>query len=234
MIKISLLVALVALFVGCGGDSVRDGSQGPSSSSHARISSSSVSGTTTASPDVTIEAVKRFNTEGVAVDIALSEDGRIAYIASGPGGLEVIDISTPAYPHLIFSDDLPEYANFVEVKDGVVYVGYLPEGLGSQYSMRAYDVENPYRPYYIGSTQGKSGVGHSEATSGAYYYEVDSEGVEIYRYYDARSVEKVASYYLHDTAYALALHHNYIFIANGREGLTILKTNIDGIVGQVH
>ncbi len=230
MIKNSLLLAFVLLVSGCGGDSVRDGSQGPSSTASIRTNSTF----STSRIDVNVEGVKRFNVEGVAVDIALSEDGRIAYIATGDAGLEVVDVSTPEYPYLIFRDDLPEYANFVEVHDGVVYVGYVPEGLGSQYSMRAYDVQNPYRPYYIGSRQGKSGVAHSEATSGAYYYEVGQEGLGIYRYEDARSVRKVASYYLHDTAYALALHNNYIFVANGRVGLSILKTNINGIVGHVH
>ena len=231
MIKHSLLVALVLVLSGCGGDSVRDGSRGPTSSSSIRMTSSTFSNS---SVDVQIESLKRFNVEGVAVDIALSEDGRIAYVATGDAGLEVIDISTPEYPKFIFRDDLPEYANFVEVKDGVVYVGYVPEGLASQYSMRAYDVQNPYRPYYIGSSQGRSGVAHSEATQGAYYYEVNQEGLEIYHYEDARSVRKVASYYLHDTAYALALHDNYVYVANGRVGLSILKTNINGIVGQVH
>lgn len=219
MIKSSLLISAVMLFAACDGDTARDGSKGPS-----RISTSSLSNTYN---EVNIEALKRFNTEGVAVDIALSKDGRIAYIASGDAGIEMIDISSPAYPHLIFNDDLPEYANFVDVKDSVVYVG-------NQYSVRAYDIQNPYRPYYLGRSPGKTGLAHSAATSGAYYYEVNPEGLEIYQYHDAKSVEKVASYYLHDTAYALALHRNYIFIANGKEGLTVLKTNLNGIVGQVH
>ncbi|HIP45967.1 MAG TPA: hypothetical protein EYG95_00220 [Campylobacterales bacterium] len=234
MIKYSLILALMVLFTGCGSDSVRDGSQGPTSSASARISTSGVGSSYYSTIDVEIEAVKRFNTEGVAVDIALSEDGRIAYIASGSAGLEVIDVSNPEHPYLIYSDDFPEYTNFVEVKEGVVYVGYVPEGLSSYYSMYAYDVNNPYYPYYIGSSEGKNGVAHSEETSGKYYYEVNREGLEIYQYNDARSVYKVGSYYLHDTAYALALHNNYVFIANGREGLTILKTNINGIVGHVN
>ncbi len=234
MIKNSLLVALIVLFAGCGGDSVRDGSQGPTSTSNARISSTGVSGSYHTTVDVEIEAVKRFNLEGVAVDIVLSEDGRVAYIASGDGGLEVIDVSDPAYPHLLYSYDLPEYVNYVEVKDDVVYVAYVSEGLQRYYSVHAFDVYNPYHPYYIGSAESQNGVGHSSAMVGSYYYEVNSEGLEIFQDYDGRSYEKVGSYYLHDSAYALAIHNNYVFIANGRVGLTILKTNIGGRVGQVH
>ncbi len=228
MIKNSLLIAFIVLFSGCG-DSVRDGSQGPTSSSYARISSTGMGSEYDATMDVEIEAVKRFNTEGVAVDIALSEDGSIVYIASGDGGLEVIDVSNPEYPHLIYSYNLPEYVNYVEVKDDVVYVAYVSEGLQSYYSVHAFDVYNPYNPYYIGSGKSQNGVGHSSAVSGAYYYEVNSEGLEIFKDYD-----KVGSYYLHDSAYALAIYNNYVFIANGREGLTILKTNVNGVVGQVH
>lgn len=234
MVKYSLLLALGILFSGCGSDSVRDGSQGPTSSSTARISTSGVSSSSYTSIDIKIEAVKRFNTEGVAVDIALSEDGRIAYIASGSGGLEVIDVSDPEYPHLIYSYDLPEYVNYVEVKDGVVYVAYVPEGLQSYYSVHTFDVYNPYHPYYIGSSQGQSGVGHSSVERDDYYYEVNSEGLEIFKNFDGNSYDKVGSYYLHDSAYALALHNNYVFIANGRVGLTILKTNIGGTIGHVN
>ena len=223
MIKNSLLVVLVVLFSGCGGDSVRDGSQGPTANSYARISSSAYHA------DIKVEAVKRFNTEGVAVDITLSEDGSIAYIASGSGGLEVIDVRDPEHPHLIYSYDLPEYVNYVEVEDGMVYVAYVPEGLQSYYRIHAFDVYDPYNPYYIGSADGQSGVGHSSVSSGDYYYEVNGEGLEIFS-----GAQKVGSYYLHDSAYALALHDNYIFIANGREGLTILKTNIGGRIGTVH
>lgn len=233
MVKNSLILALIALLSGCGGDSVRDGSEGPSSSSSTRISTSGVSSSSYSSVSVQIEAVKRFNTEGVAVDIALSEDGRIAYIASGNGGLEVIDVSDPEYPHLIYSYDLPEYVNFVEVEDGVVYVAYVPEGLQSYYSVHAFDVYNPYRPYYIGSSQGQSGVGHSSVVRGDYYFEVNSAGLEVFKSFDGRSYDKVGSYYLHDSAYALALYDNYVFIANGRVGLTILKTNVGGRVGTV-
>ncbi len=230
MMKYSLLVVAAMLFVACGGDSVRDGSKGPSSSSVLRGTSSDGS----SSVDVQLEAIKQYNVEGVAVDIALSEDGRTAYIATGDAGLEVIDVSTPEYPKFIFRDDLPEYANFVEVHDGVVYVGYVPEGQGASYSIRAYDVQNPYRPYYIGSRQNSGRVAHSEATQGAYYYSVSQDGLEIYRYRDARSVSRVASYYLHDTPYAVAVHNKYIFIANGRVGLTILKSNINETVTQIH
>jgi len=223
MIKSSLFVALVVVVVGCGGESVRDGSQGPTSSSHTRISSNAYH------TEVSIEAVKRFNTEGVAVDIALSEDAHVAYIASGFGGLEVIDVSNPENPHLISSYDLPEYVNYVEVEDGKVYVAYIPTGLESYYQVHAFDIDNPYHPNYIGSVKGQSGVGHSSGALGEYDYEVNEEGLEIFR-----GFQKVGSYYLHDSAYALALHSNYVFIANGREGLTILKTDIGAREVTIH
>ncbi len=223
-----LLLVLGTLFIGCSGSGTPDGSIGPSSTS--RISSNSVQTAYHDNNDIQIEALKRFNTEGIAVDIVLSNDGNIAYIASGDGGLEVVDVTNPASPYLIYSYDLPEYVNYVEVVDDVVYVAYIPEGLQSYSRVSAFDVQNPLRPIYLGSAEGKSGVGHSTITAGEYLYEVDNEGLKIYQ---ART-GAVASYYLHDSAYALALRNNYIFIANGREGLTILKTNTNAVVGHVH
>jgi len=226
MQKNIILLIAIAFMTGCGGDSVSDGSIGPRSSDASHISTSSLD-------SVTIEAVKSFNLEGVAVDIALSEDGRIAYIASGDAGLEVVDVSSPSAPHLIYSYDLPEYANYVEVKDDVVYVAYIVVGEQSYQRVDAFDVYNPYRPQYIGSSESQNGVGHNAVENGAYLYQVGSEGLEIFQT-QGRSYEKVGSYYLHDSAYALALHDNYVFIANGRVGLTILKTNVGGAVGHIY
>ena len=225
---------LAALLVGCGGESVHDGSQGPRSTiSQNGLSTNSIDANYHDSAKVTIEAVKSYGVEGVAVDIALSDDGDIAYIASGDGGLEVIDISSPSSPHLLYSYDLAEYVNYVTVKDGVVYVAYIPEGLSSYARVYAFDVGDPYHPYYLGSDEGNSGVGHHTLQQGNYLYKVNQEGLAIYHQY-GRSYDKVGSYYLHDSAYALALKDNYIFIANGRVGLTILKTDVGGRVGQVH
>jgi hypothetical protein len=224
------LILVVAMMMGCGGDSVHDYSKGPSSSAS---TTGRINATTSNSnyyhTRVTIEAVKQFNLNGVAVDIALSERGDIAYIASGDGGLEVVDVSNPYAPQLLYSYDLPEYVNYVEVEDGIVYVAYIPEGLRSYYRVYAFDIYDPYRPDFLGSSQGKSGVGHSRISRDDYLYEVGREGLEIFS-----AGERVGAYYLHDTAYALALSENYLFIANGRAGLTILKTDIGGRVGTVH
>ena len=230
---IGTMIVAISL-AGCGGDSIADGSQGPRSSmSTQHIATSSIIEGYHDSDKVTIEAVKSYGVEGVAVDIVLSSDGRIAYIASGDGGLEVIDVSNPTAPDLIYSYDLPEYVNYVEIEDDVVYVAYIPAGLDSYQRVYAFDVENPYRPYYLGANAGHNGVGHHTLQKGNYLYEVADEGLSIYRGYDRR-YEKVGAYYLHDSAYALALYGNYIFIANGRVGLTILKSTLGGREGQVH
>jgi hypothetical protein len=228
----NIFLLLVAIFmIGCEGDGVHDYSKGPSSSTSTtgRINSMAVEDASYYHRSVSIEAIKRFNLNGVAVDIALSDEGDIAYIASGDGGLEVVDVSNPYAPTLLYSYDLPEYVNYVEVEDGIVYVAYIPEGLRSYYRVYAFDVYDPYRPDFLGSRQGKSGVGHNRVRRGEYLYEVGSEGLEIFY-----AGKRVGAYYLHDSAYALALSNNYIFIANGRVGLTILKSDIGGREGKVH
>ena len=70
----------------------------------------------------------------------------IAYVADGPGGLQIIDVSNPSNPILISVYDTFDYASSVSVVNGIAYVAaYYNDGL------QMIDVTNPANPTFIKS-----------------------------------------------------------------------------------
>ena len=228
MKKIYILSAVVIslLSVGCGSAEVRNDGKIMSS-----LNIGDYTTQTGYAREVDTRRVGSFTTEGTAVDIALSSDGNIAYIASGEGGLEVIDVSNPAHPRYIKSYDLFEYTNYVEVKDNIVYAAYITENTRAYADIKAFDISNPYNPVYIGANDYRSSVAHYRAKSGGYMVETNDDGIAIFQE-SGRSYVKVGSYNLGDHAYAVAVKNGYIYVANGRDGLTILRSDIDGYSGK--
>ncbi len=233
MKKSVALIASVVLLAGCGGDSSNDGSIGPSAEGYSRISNYAYSDSSY-HDSVEIEVVKSYYPRGgTAVDIVLSEDGRTAYIATGSFGLEVVDVTNPESPVRIDSIELPEYVNHVEISNGRLYLANQ-QNLQSYRNVYAFDIHGQ-SVNYAGSSQGNQGVGHENVTQGEYLYQVSREGLQIYRDTSGGSYDLAGSHYLHGTAYAVAVRNNYVFVANGStDGLTILKTDINGMVGHVH
>jgi len=232
MQRVILSVLLLGFLVGCGDIGNSDGKKGPTSTG-SRVGLSSYGGDRYEARKVDIQALSYITTNGTALDIALSDDAMVAYVASGEGGLEVIDISIPEYPRLVHSYDLPEYVNYVEIKDGRVYVANMLQKQAQYFKLYAFDTYNPYEPAYLGYDNGSNGVGHSRVKKGTYLYEVGQEGLQIHKENDS-VYYPAGSYYLHGTSYAVAVHKNYIFIANGRDGVRVLKTDVTEYVGRVH
>ena len=187
--------------------------------------------TTSYTDEVDIDLIKNYTLEGTAVDIALSRDGTVAYIASGEGGLEVVDVSNPYSPRYIKSVDLYEYTNFVEVVDNVVYAAYVTENTKPYKDIKVYDISNPYHPKYIGSNIQRSTVAHYQAKKDSIMVQTDDYGIAVYKK-NGRIYQKAGHYSLGDHAYAVALSRGYIFVANGRDGLSILKTNAFGSIAK--
>ncbi len=172
----------------------------------------------------TLQEISNFGISGTAVDITLSKDGKIAYIASGSNGLEIIDVSDPEYPFLIESYDLDAYINRVELVNDLVYAAYIPQSAADYYNISLIDAQNPYNPHYLGTIEGTLNQPHTSLTEGDYLFTVTQEGIAIY---DLRAGigedTMVSEYTAGDSVYAFALYGDYLYLANGRWGLTILK-----------
>ena len=81
------------------------------------------------------------DTPGDARDVEIV--GGIAYVADGPSGLRVIDVSNPAAPFEIGAFDTLGRAMDVEVVDGIAYVA-------NYHDLLVIDVSDPAAPFKIG------------------------------------------------------------------------------------
>lgn len=97
-------------------------------------------------PLVDLQKIGSCSTLGYAQDVVLVDS--LAYLATGQGGLEIIDVSDPENPFTVGSFDIPmglyNYATSLEVKTEKAYIGYGYDGL------LIVDVSNPAQPAYLG------------------------------------------------------------------------------------
>ncbi len=231
MQKILIMISLLLYWVGCGNGNRKlyipetTHAQSAIEETGSQVEDGSGAATITAQtqPDhVSLTEIAALSLEGVALDIALSDDGRYAYIASGDFGLSVVDISDPYNPVLIDTIDTPQYANRVDVEGEKVYVRYKPQTWNDYVNVDAFDISDPAAPRLLGHYESFQNNDHKVASENGLDYYVDNQGLKVVRESDYRVIGR---YDLFDTAYALALCDGYIFVANGRNGLTILKAN---------
>ncbi len=215
MQKILIAISLLLYWVGCG-KSNTTAPQAPIKTT----SNETVIVAHHTTEKISIMEIAALYLEGVALDIVISEDGDFAYIASGDAGLNVVDISDPYNPQLIGTYDTPRYVNRVDIVNGVAYVSYSAQSWGEYISVTAFDISNPYAVHSLGSYEGFPNNNHKLCSKEGMVYFVDHEGLKVVDESDYRIVGR---YDLFDSAYALALYRNFVFIANGRNGLTVLK-----------
>ncbi len=225
MRKYLLVLIGLALFIGCGGETTaRVGVTLKNTSSNYKTQSAR---------DVKLDIIGSIPiSSGRALDIVISKDGRFAYVATGEG-VEIFDISSPESPSRVYDRDLDDFINRVEVIDGILYAVYEPRNGEGYYTVNAFDVDNSYYPRYLGRREGRYGTPHYHIKRDHYYYELNNEGLEIYALSNSHVAKRVGRVYLGDYAYALALKGRYIFVANGLDGVTIIRSSIGyGSVGR--
>ena len=217
MQKILIFISLLLYGVGCGtsGDTSRDTSLDTLSAT-----SETVIKAYRTPEHIAITETATLSLEGVALDIALSEDGEFAYIASGDAGLQVVDIRDPYNPELVSLHDTPQYVNRVDVVDGIAYVSYRAQNWSDYISVTAFDVHNPWHVKNLGHYEGFQTNSHTVCEKEGLVFFVDHEGFKVV---EAKDYHVIGRYDLFDTAYAFAMRDNFAFVANGRNGLTVLQ-----------
>ncbi len=227
MKHIFIVLALILLFLGCGNsNSEKNNSQTDENGKIHNDSAFQVKSTnsdfrvTSNSTNIDIEFIKTIGVHGNALDIALSNDGNFAYIASGDYGLQILDIKNPSYPKFIGTYDAYGYVNHIEVIDNIAFVSYVATTWEDYERLNAFDITYPLDVKYLGYYEGYKSNNHKFAQTENLYYHLTDDAIFLTSRYDGR---KQNSYPLYNP-YAFALNGGYIFVANGREGVTILKT----------
>jgi hypothetical protein len=108
-------------------------------------------------------------------DVAVAEG--FAYVAAGPGGLQVIDVRDPASPGIVGGVDTPGSAHDVAVAEGYAYVA-------AGHGLRVIDVNPPLENVHSASEQEMTGTVPADFVRGPYHVRVtppDDEWAELYK-----------------------------------------------------
>ena len=110
-------------------------------------------------------------TPGDAQAVVLS--GSHAYVADGPSGLQVIDISNPGAPAVIGSVDTPGDARGVAVAGSYAYVADGAAGL------QLVDISDPAHPALVGGGVAPGDDAQTVVVAGSYAYVAGTAGLKI-------------------------------------------------------
>lgn len=216
MQKILIIISLLLYWVGCGSS---NGKSIPSNTLQTLSDDTTIKATRV--PDhISIMEIAALELEGVALDIVISDDGNIAYIASGDAGVNVVDISDPYNPTLIALYPTSQYANYVSLTDNILSVYYKPQNWNDYLFVSVYDVSDPHHATQLTMINENGNHEHKNASIDGLHYYVDHEGFKVAV---EMNYKVIGRYDLFDTAYAFGYRNEYFFIANGRNGLTVLK-----------
>ncbi len=222
MQKLLIMISLLLYWAGCGSSVQSDKSS--SSLSHERQLQTEGNDTPMQAQytidHVDISEISALFVEGVALDVSLSQWGDFIYMATGSEGMSVVDVSNPYDPVLIGNYDTYEYVNHVEVIENIAYVSYIAKTWDDYKSINAFNVADPYKAVYLGYFEGYKSNNHKLYSKDGLVYYIDDKGFKVLREKDYTIVGR---YDLFDSAYAFVMKDNIAYIANGRNGLTILK-----------
>lgn len=145
--------------------------------------------------------------------------GNLAYVATGAGGIEIVDLSNPASPVLRGSLITPGSANDLEVENGVAYIADDRKGL------TIVDVSNPDMPAFLGFSDLGDNASYIHTVEGWAFVSDQQLGVQIIDSTNPTSPLLRATY---DTPgwpnpYDLVARDEFVFVADGSAGLTIYE-----------
>ncbi len=220
MKTVFITTILVLFFYGCSSEESRTNSKEIISNESKIVNFKSVDTKSDSTIDY-IEHVTTIGLNGVALDIDLSDDGEFAYVAAGDMGLEVLDVSNPYSSKLIGTYSAYSYVNQVEVIEDVAYLSFFAFSWDDYDIVNLFDISKPLDVKYLTFNEGYRGNKKIKLEIADTIYYINKDTLEIIRKSD-NSYQ--ANYPLYDP-YAIAVYGDYIYVANGKDGVTILKVH---------
>ncbi|MHB2156404.1 LVIVD repeat-containing protein [Calditrichota bacterium GD2] len=146
--------------------------------------------------------------------------GRYVYVADSSAGLLVLDVSDPANPQEVGYYDAPGFATGLDVNNGYAYMAAGDQGL------RVIDVSDPSNPQEVGSYEMPFNNTRNVAVSEMYVYTVGDQGLRVIDVSDPTNPQLVGYYDTPDYAYGVAVSGEYIYAANWKYGMYILRNDL--------
>jgi hypothetical protein len=149
---------------------------------------------------------------GVAVS------GNYAYIADGPAGLQVIDISYPRNPVRVGGYDTAGFAYGVTVRSNHAYVADGTAGL------QVIDISNPANPVRVGGYDtGGNAFGVSAIWSNYLGVADGNGGLLVLDVSDPTNPKRVGGHDTSGTAWGVAMWDDHALVADAEGGLQIFR-----------
>jgi hypothetical protein len=118
------------------------------------------------------QPVSALNMPGYADGVDLN--GSYAYVAAGPAGLQVVDVSNRSNPQIVGSISLPGNADDVQVAGNLAYVSAGTAGV------QIVDVTNPLAPSVVSSISTGDEVRKTVVSGGIAYVANGASGIKTY------------------------------------------------------
>jgi hypothetical protein len=161
-------------------------------------------------------------TNNFAIDMTTSPDGRWGFVADGPSGLKVIDLSTneviPYAPPAPGCNRIDVFYRSILLRDGYLYVA------GAQRGLDVIDVSNPRSPALLRNipAEGPSAYPVQLSLSGNYLYVANLlGGLKIYSLSDPASPQLVRTVNQIEVTRDVAVLDGYAYVAYGTQGLAV-------------
>ena len=149
--------------------------------------------------------------------VAVVDD--LAYVASDPSGLSVLDVSNPAAPIELGAIDTPGQANGVAVAGEMAYVADGYAGL------RAIDVSNPAAPRELGAV-GNPGYANDVAVVGGFaYVAAQLSGLRVIDVSNPAAPVEIGALDTPGQALRVAVVGGLAYLADGTSGLRVIDVS---------
>src|SRR3954447_15547117 len=152
---------------------------------------------------------------------AVASQNGYAFVADGPAGLTVIDVSNPGNPQTVGGDDTRGIAYGVAVSGDYAYVADYDSGL------EVIDVSNPAHPQQVGNFTTPPSIVFGVAVSGNYAYLADySAGLRVVDVSNPAHPQSVGISPSGRRPYGVAVLGHYAYVADldlGREVIDVIN-----------
>lgn len=166
--------------------------------------------------------IAMLDTPGSAEAVAV--ENKMAFVADGEAGLQIVDVIKPLRPVIIGSVDTPGHAEGVAIKDNLAFVGDGPGG-----GLQIINISNPRQPRIIASVATPGRARGVEVLGNLVFVASGTAGIQVV---DITNLEKpsiIASFDTPHFAVDLKIKNNLAYIADNLSGLQI--ADISGLFG---
>lgn len=144
-------------------------------------------------------------------------NGQTGYLAEKSNGMEIINISNPSNMTFSSSISTSNSCNDIRITDNLAYIADGTAGIS------VINVGNPSQPYFVSLTETKTNVKGIDYSPNFLFTAENNDGAEVFNLFNPAYPEFVGYYVPQGYCYAVHYFKGKVLLANGQNGLLILR-----------